>query len=380
MTVTKPTSTPFYTKLAMILISIIALGYLFILSKRILSPLLFSFLFAIVLLPLATFFERKLKFPRSAAAGLSVVLLILTISLIMYFVGSQITDLAQDWPLFRDQFTSTITSLQKWITVHFHVNINKQMTYVHNTTTRFLAESTSYIGATVLSLSSIVLFLVFVMIDTFFLLFYRRLIIKFLVAVFKEENSVTVYDIVANVQYIIRNYILGLLFEMAIVAGICCLAFSIIGIKYAILLGVITGLFNIIPYIGIFTALVLSTLITVGTGAVTTKIVLVVVTIVAMHLIDSNVLLPLIVGSKVKINALITLLGVLIGEMTWGIPGMFLSIPIIAISKVVFDRIESLKPWGLLLGDEKDEEQPPKIVPQTIKPEVSLDVLLLLYL
>ena len=80
-----------------------------------------------------------------------------------------------------------------------------------------------------------------------------------------------------------------------------------------------------------------------------------------MHLVDSNVLLPMIVGSKVKINALITVLGVIIGEMFWGIPGMFLSIPVIAISKVVFDRIDSLKPWGMLLGDEKDEEQPGKL-------------------
>lgn len=94
------------------------------------------------------------------------------------------------------------------------------------------------------------------------------------------------------------------------------------------------------------------------------------VTIVVIHLIDSNVLLPLIVGSKVKINALITLLGVIIGEMFWGIPGMFLSIPVIAIAKVVFDRIESLKPWGLLLGDEKDEEQQGKLSPQVKKEEV----------
>lgn len=357
----KPFSAPFYTKLAMILISLIALGYIFILGKKILSPLLFSFLFAIVLLPLANFFETKLRLPRSAASGLSVILLLAFISLVLYFVGSQITDLAKDWPMFRESFSNTIDQLQNWVTVKFHVDVDKQMKYVHNETQKMLAESAGVIGATVLSLSSVLLFLVFVMIDTFFLLFYRRLIIRFLVAVFNEENSVTVYDIVAQVQYIIRKYILGLLLEMAIVATVCCLAFLIIGVKYAVLLGLITGLFNVIPYIGIFTSLVLSTVITVGTAAATTKVVLVIVTIVAMHLIDSNVLLPVIVGSKVKINALITVLGVIIGEMFWGIPGMFLSIPLIAISKVVFDRIESLRPWGMLLGDEKDEEQPRKL-------------------
>jgi predicted PurR-regulated permease PerM len=357
----KSSSAPFYTKLAMILISLIALGYIFILGKKILSPLLFSFLFAIALLPVAGFFETKMKLPRSAASGLSVILLLSFISLILYFVGSQISELAKDWPMFKESFSDTINQLQNWVTLKFHIDVKKQMTYVHNETQKMLAESAGVIGATVISLSSVLLFLVFVMIDTFFLLFYRRLIIRFLIAVFAEENSVTVYEIVAQVEYIIRKYILGLLLEMAIVALVCCLAFLIIGVKYAILLGLITGLFNIIPYIGIFTSLVLSTVLTIGTAATTTKVVLVIVTIVAMHLIDSNVLLPVIVGSKVKINALITVIGVIIGEMFWGIPGMFLSIPVIAICKVVFDRIDSLKPWGMLLGDEKDEEQPGKL-------------------
>lgn len=357
----KPVSAPFYTKLAMILICLFGLGFIFILGKKILSPLLFSFLFAIVLLPVAGFFETRLKLPRSASSGLSVVLLLLFISLILYFVGSQISELAKDWPMFKESFSDTIDQIQNWVTQKFHIDVNKQMTYVHNETQRMLAESAGVIGATVISLSSVLLFLVFVMIDTFFLLFYRRLIIKFLVAVFAEENSVTVYDIVAQVEYIIRKYILGLLLEMAIVAAVCCIAFLIIGVKYAILLGLITGLLNIIPYIGIFTSLVLSTVLTIGTAAATTKVILVMVTIVAIHLIDSNVLLPVIVGSKVKINALITVLGVVIGEMFWGIPGMFLSIPVIAITKVVFDRIESMKPWGMLLGDEKDEEQPEKL-------------------
>lgn len=357
----KPNTAPFYTKLAMILISLIALGYIFVIGKKIISPLLFSFLFAIALLPVAAFFETRLKLPRSAASGLSVILLLLFISLILYFVGSQISELAKDWPMFKDSFSNTLNQLQNWVTLHFHIDVNRQMTYVHNETQRMLAESAGVIGATVMSLSSVFLFLVFVMIDTFFLLFYRRLIIKFLIAVFTEENAVTVYDIVAQVEYIIRKYILGLLLEMAIVAAVCCIAFLVIGVKYAILLGLITGLFNIIPYIGIFTSLVLSTILTIGTAAATAKVILVIVTIVGMHLIDSNVLLPMIVGSKVKINALITVLGVIIGEMFWGIPGMFLSIPVIAITKVIFDRIDSLKPWGLLLGDEKDEEQPGKL-------------------
>ncbi len=130
----------------------------------------------------------------------------------------------------------------------------------------------------------------------------------------------------------------------------CC--FWALGIKYALLLGLITGLFNIIPYIGIFTAMLISVLITFATAAAAGKVLLVVITLVITHLVDSNILLPAIVGSKVKINPLITVLGVVLGEMIWGVSGMFLSIPVIAVLKIIFDRIESLKPWGILLGEE----------------------------
>jgi putative permease len=354
--------TPFYTRLAMVLISLICLGYLSILGKELLSPLIFSFLFSILLLPMAQFFERKLKFPRSAAAGLSVILFLIFIAIIIYMVGAQISSLARDWPLFKEQVTLTLHTFQQWVSDKFHIDLNKQLDYFNNATSKVLTASTSVIGTTVLTLSSIMLFLVFTMIDTFFLLFYRRLVMKFLIGVFREENSVMVYEIVAQIQYIIRKYVTGLLLEMTIVAGVCCLTFWLLGIKYAILLGIITGLFNIIPYIGIFTALLLSTLITFATGAVATKVLFVVITVIGMHLIDSNVLLPLIVGSKVRINALITLMAVIIGEMMWGISGMFLAIPVVAITKIIFDKIESLKPWGILLGDEKDEKQPGKLM------------------
>jgi putative permease len=99
--------------------------------------------------------------------------------------------------------------------------------------------------------------------------------------------------------------------------------------------------------------MLISVLITFATAAATGKVLLVLGTLVITHLVDSNVLLPVIVGSKVKINPLITVLGVVLGEMFWGISGMFLSIPVIAVLKIIFDRIESLKPWGILLGEEE---------------------------
>jgi predicted PurR-regulated permease PerM len=183
----------------------------------------------------------------------------------------------------------------------------------------------------------------------------------FLISVFLEENSLVVHDVVEQVQQILRKYITGLFIEMCIVSVVVFLALWALGIKYALLLGLITGLFNIIPYIGIFTAMLISVLITFATAAAAGKVFLVLMTLIITHLVDSNILLPAIVGSKVKINPLITVLGVVLGEMMWGVSGMFLSIPVIAVLKIIFDRIESLKPWGILLGEQDKSIQTKRI-------------------
>lgn len=358
MTTARPT--PFYTKLAMVLISLIALIYIAILGKSILAPLIFGLLFSVMLLPVAAFLEKRCHLPRSLASLLSVLLLVVCIGALFYLVGSQISSLADDWPQFKQQVLSSIDDVQHWISQKFHIRIKQQNTYVNTATSKLLESGGTVLGSAVASVSSLVLSIVFILFDTFFLLYYRRLFIRFLVAVFKKENAVIVYDILAQVQSRIRQYILGLLLEMVVVASATSLALWILGINYAILLGLLTGLFNIIPYIGILTALLLSILVTFA-AAGAAKLLLVVVTIVGIHLIDSNVLLPVIVGSKVRINAFITVLGVIIGEAVWGIDGTFLAIPVIAIAKIIFDRIETLQPWGLLFGDEIDEKQPPPL-------------------
>jgi predicted PurR-regulated permease PerM len=341
----------------MVLISIIALFYIAIIGKTILAPMIVAFLSAVLLLPFAAYLEKKMKFHRSLAALSAVLLLLCCIAAILYIVAAQITGLADNLPQFKLQILSTIKDLQNWIALKFHIEIIRQNSYMTNTASRILTSGPSIIGATVMSLTSKLLFLLFALIDSFFLLYYRRILVKFLVAVFRAENSKTVFDIVAQVQSRIRQYVLGLLLEMLIVSTVCCIALWILGIKYFILLGLLTGLLNLLPYIGIFISLLLSVVVTFATASAG-HVLLVIATLFGIHLMDANLLLPLIVGAKVRLNALVTILGVIIGGSIWGIPGAFLAIPVIAITKIIFERIDSLKPWSILLGDERDEKQP----------------------
>jgi predicted PurR-regulated permease PerM len=347
---------PFYEKLSLVLVGLIALGYLIILGKEILDPLIFGFLFAILLLPIATFFEKKLRLPRSISSLLSIILLLAFVSGILYLVGSQISGLASDWPMLKSQVSQSLDNLSDWVQTAFHINATRQMSYVHSTTQKIMASGTDVLGTTFGAVSSLMLFYVFILIFTFFILLYRSILIRFIVWAFSSEYEAIVHDIVENIQSILRQYILGLLLEMFVVACLACILFWIIGIKYAVLLGIIVALFNLIPYLGIFTALLLSTLITFATGSVKDSA-YVAGSVLAIHAIDSNFLLPTIVGSKVKLNALITFLGIITGEMIWGLSGMFLSIPIMAILKIIFDRVETLKPWGYLLGSGHEEKK-----------------------
>ncbi len=353
---TKKIIAPFYERLALVLIGFCILGYLVIVAKDLLDPLLFGFLFAVLLLPLANFLEKKLRLPRSASSFVAILLMVGFVGGILYLVGAQISNLASDWPMLKKQVDQSVDGLQEWVQHAFQIDATKQMTYVDNTARKIMASGGAVLETTFGAISSLMLFYIFIMIFTFFILFYRRLLFRFVISVFEDDHSHVVVDIAENVQKILRQYIFGLLLEMVIVSAVAMTAFWSIGIKYAALLGLIVGLFNIIPYLGIFTALFLSVLITFATGTIS-ETVTVGASVIGIHLLDANVLLPAVVGSKVRLNALITFIGIILGEMLWGLSGMFLSIPIIAIFKIIFDRIDSLKPWGYLLGGDYEYKE-----------------------
>jgi predicted PurR-regulated permease PerM len=140
---------------------------------------------------------------------------------------------------------------------------------------------------------------------------------------------------------------------MGIVTVLNAIGFFIIGIQYAIFLAVLAAVLNLIPYIGMLIASVICIAVTLTTSDSASAIIWTGAILVIVQFIDNNFIMPYVVGSKVRINALVSIVGVLIGGLLAGISGMFLSIPVMAIMKAVFDRVDNLKPWGLLLGDER---------------------------
>lgn len=148
----------------------------------------------------------------------------------------------------------------------------------------------------------------------------------------------------------------GLMLETVIVAALNSVALLAIGVPSAILIGVIGGILNLIPYIGGIIAIALPLLMVTITRDGFSGQFAVIVAYLVIQFFDNNILMPRVVSSKVQVNALISIIGVLMGGALWGLSGMFLSIPTIGVLKIIFDRVDGMKPWGSILGTEVPSE------------------------
>ena len=348
---------PFLIKLSLVLVSVLCIGYLADLGKMILAPLFFAFLISLLFLPFANFLERKLKFNRGLSTLVSVLIMISFLGGLIFFFGSQFSSLSNDWPQLQKQVIHSFGELQTWVSHTFNINFNKQLKYLNEAGDKILSSSTIILGTTLAIFSSSLAFAAFSVIFFIFILNYRRVLYRFITNVFKDEHRYKVEEITTEIQKIIKKYIAGLFIEIFVVASLTSIVLTVLDVKYALLLGVLTGILNVIPYVGIFISGILASFISFAMGG-TSKFLLVIVGYLGVHLLDSNIILPFVVGSKVKINALFSFIIILIGESLWGISGMFLGIPFLAILKIVLDRIEGLKPWGALLGDEEKVVRP----------------------
>ncbi len=293
------------------------------------------------------------RFKRSGISQVFSIIIALLIALlvfggILYFLSSQIVGFGDNLPLIKSKFASILHELQRWLQVKFGLAINKQVQLVNEAMNNSKAVLGQTVGTALGTLAVVFLLPVYV----FLLLYYKTLILNFLYEVFSEENTKQVGDILNETKTAIQSYMVGLLLEALIVAILNSVALLILGVDYAILIGVIGAILNMIPYLGGIVAIALPVLMaTITKDGFSTQLGIIIAYAI-IQFIDNNILVPRIVSSKVQINALISILVVFLGNALWGVPGMFLSIPAVAILKIIFDRIDGLKPWGKLLGDE----------------------------
>ena len=309
---------------------------------------------AIVLQPVVGFFVRK-KVNRVVAIIITLILAILILAAFGYFLNSQATRFSDSWPKLVDKFTEIFNTSSAWTSDQINISAEKIKDWISETKADLFTTSGSIIGKTLISVGTSLVVLFIIPVYVFMIMFYEPLLLEFINRLFGQSNHSMVGKITTKIKNVIQLYLTGLIIELVIVAALNSVGLLILGIQYAVLLGVIGALLNLIPYIGGIVAVALPMMIALVTKPSPWYALYVLAIYYFIQLIDNNYIVPKIVASKVKLNALVSIIVILAFGALWGIPGMFVSIPLTAIVKVIFDQIEPLKPWGFLLGDTMPE-------------------------
>lgn len=341
---------PLYAKVTIFLIGSFAFIAILYIAKSIIVPLVFATIIAIMLNPVVDFFVR-LRIKKVVAIAIVMLITFLILSAFVFLFLSQVSRFSDSWPVLIERFTGIINQNISDAASYFDKDPQKIHEWIAKVQGEIINSSTAAIGQTLVVVGSglVVLFLLPVYI--FLILFYQPILLEFIHRLFGKDNKNKISEIVNQIKTVIQRYLFGLVIEATIVAALDTLALLILGIEYALLLGIIGALLNMIPYIGGLVAVAMPIMIALVTKTSPMYIVYIIIAYYIIQLIDNNYIVPKIVASKVKINALFSIIVVIAGNALWGIPGMFLSIPILAIIKVICDHIEPLKPWGFLLGD-----------------------------
>ena len=331
---------PFYAKTALIAISFFALAYTLQIGQDILVPIVYAVLLAILLNPLVNLFMKKMN--RILAITLAVTLAT------VFFIVKQLTFFSDTFPQFELKFNQMSNDLIHWISAKFDLKVKDIHLWINGTKQDVLynleiGKSISRVGQSLVTLMMLPVYLIMI-------LYYKPLFLEFIKKLFSVKYHKTVAEVLQNSKTIVQSYLVGLLVEMVIIAVLNSVGLLILDIDYAILLGILGAILNVIPYLGGIIGVVIFMIIALVTKS---PVYLVYVSILysIIQFIDNNYIVPKIVASRVQINAFVSVIVVFIGGALWGLSGMFLSIPLTAILKVIFDHIDSLEPWGFFLGN-----------------------------
>ncbi len=345
-----PFKLPFYAKLSLIFVGAYVFVYMLYAGRAIILPLMYAMVIATILTPVVNYLERK-KVKRIIAITLAVLLFLAFAAALMYVIMRQMSMLANTLPQMKLKMDQSLNDLASWASVHFKIDPEKTNEWIINAKSDLASNGNGMIGQTLLTITGLLEILILIPIYVFMILYYQPLLFEFLGKVFARVHKNKVEDVLFLTKRIIQNYLSGLLIEAVIVGSLNTIALLIIGIDYAILLGITGAILNVIPFIGGILSVTVPVVIALVTKESHSYIFLILMAYAGIQLFDNHYITPKIVASKVKVNALMAVIMVLVGGAIWGIPGMFLSIPLTAIVKVICEHIDQLKPWAILLGD-----------------------------
>jgi predicted PurR-regulated permease PerM len=315
-------------------------------GEAILAVMLISVLLAFVLAPVVDFLYW-LQLPRGLGAFVALLLLMTAIMITIYYSYNEAVVLVQDLPKYTTTLREDVMRFSKQAESLESLGNEEEKDVVK---VRPATEPSDLLTRGFGSAGTLILACSFVPFLTFFMLTWQQHVRSATVMLFPLENRNTVYVTLGLISAMIRSFMVGNLLIGLGLGAISTLVFGLLHLPFFYFVGFISGFLSLVPYMGLLLAIVPP--IFVGLGHVqVADLLTIVATVLGLHMIALNVLYPKFLGNRLQLNPLAVTMSLLVWGSLWGAMGLLLAIPITAAMKIVFDHVDSLKPYGAWLGE-----------------------------
>lgn len=363
--VTQQTSAASEAKLApvvhytFLLVGLTLLVFVLYKLDGILLPLFFAALLSTLLLPLVSKLESR-KWPRVLTIIVALLLLVGGIAGLIVLFGTQIMDLKAELPLIQQKLVVFLDQGQRWLHDRFGMRVMSKDELISSSLSSAKKSAGGFLGSTISTTAGVLSVMTLIPIYIFCFLYYRDHMRQFMFRFVAPDKRTSVLHTMDSIQTVVQAYISGLLTVIVVVSVLNAIGLLLLNVKFAIFFAIFASVLAVIPYIGIMVGATIPALITLVETGSPGKAAAVVGVFVFVQFLEGNFITPMITGSKVSINPMAAIVALILGGELWGTPGMILSIPLVAVLKVVFDANKTTEPWGFLLGDVTDGEDTKK--------------------
>ena len=336
------------TKITQPLFLIVLIIALLTFLKGFLIPFSFGLLIALIVYPVCKKLENK-KVPRSIAIFISLFIVAVILSTIIFIFILQLKVLNKEIPEITIRLNQLLLDIQNWINTSFGMSIIEQNSIIDNTAKSFLTNIGNILSRFFSVAAETLFYLIILPIYSFLILFYREILVAFVRSIIPKKHKENLNIIISETIQTYFNYIKGMLWVYSIVGVLNSIGLLILGVDYAILFGITAAFMTIIPYFGIIiSALLPMAFIWIETDNYLYALAVMGIFVVVQYL-EANIIFPYIVGKQLGINTLVSISAIFIGAVIWGISGMILFLPFVALLKIISSHFDELKPLHNLL-------------------------------
>lgn len=340
---------PLFVKIPMVLLTIVLTVFVMIQAKSVLVPVMISGMLAVLISPLASWMEKK-GLPKLLAVFLSVVALIAFLFGLAYFFYNQLIGFADELYLLERRMTELINAFNEFTEQYIEGAVPISFDNLQGAIFNYLYDNMASLTQGVIATTITITIAFIIPIYIFLFLYFRHFLIEFIHRAFPDRHREAVGNVVHKVKLVVQNYIAGMFLVIIILAILNSIALYSFGLRHALLFAVFAALLNVIPFLGPFLGATLPIVYSFLSKDSLWYPIGIFMAFYVIQLAESNFFTPKIVGGKVSMNPFMTILALLLGNFIWGLAGMILFIPGMAMLKVIFDEVDGMQPYGFLLG------------------------------